>query len=50
VQLNLRLPKSLKLGSATVNGKEAKIGGAQNDAVLIAPGAAKHFEVVAQYS
>jgi hypothetical protein len=50
VQLKLRLPKSLKLASATVNGKEAKIGGAQNDAVLIAPGAAKHFEVVAQYS
>ncbi|HKS80480.1 MAG TPA: hypothetical protein VJR23_03165 [Candidatus Acidoferrales bacterium] len=50
VQLKLRAPKSMKLQSATVNGKEAKIGGTQDDVVLIAPGAEKRFEVVAHFS
>ena len=50
LQLKLRVPKTSSLQSATVNGKDAKLGGTQNDVVIIPAGGQKHFEVVARYS
>jgi hypothetical protein len=50
IQLKLRLPAPARLQSATVNGKPAKIGGAQNDAVLIPASGQKSFTIQARYS
>ena len=50
LELKLRLPAASKLQSASVNGKEAKIGGKQNDVVMISTAGLKHFEIVAHYS
>jgi hypothetical protein len=48
IHVKLRVPKQTPLRSVTVNGAPAKITGANNDTVVIATGALKHFEVVGQ--
>ena len=50
LQLKIRVPKSSSLQSATVNGKDAKLGGARNEVVMIDSAGQKHFEVVAHYA
>ncbi len=50
IQVKLRMPKATPLTQVTVNGKPAKLGGEHGDAVIIATGGQKHFEVVGQWS
>jgi hypothetical protein len=49
LQVKLRLPSPWTLSSATVNGNIARIAGAHNDTVIIAPGREKSFDLIGQF-
>lgn len=50
VHLKIRLPKQNTLGTVTVNGRPARVGGIHNDTVIFEPQKEKRFEVVARFS
>jgi hypothetical protein len=50
LHVKLRMPRANAVKTATVNGRQAAIGGVHNDTVIIQTGNEKHFEVVGQYS
>lgn len=45
LHVKLRLPEQYKLGSVTVNGRPAQVGGPHGDMVMIATGGETKFEV-----
>jgi len=46
IHVKLRLPEQYSLGTVTVNGRPAQIGGPHKDTVIIAAGNESRFEVV----
>ena len=50
IEVKMRVPKETPLRRVTVNGHQAKLTGAHGDAVVIATGKEKHFEVVGSWS
>jgi hypothetical protein len=48
VHLKLRLPKSMPLQGATVNGHPAAIGGIHQDTVIISTAGKRSFQVIGQ--
>jgi len=50
LQVKFRLPAQYKLQTVTVNGHPAKIGGSHNDTAIFDTAAAKHFDLVAEFS
>jgi hypothetical protein len=50
LHVTFRIPAGRNLTGATVNGRPATFTGPHNDAVVITPGADRHFEVVTQLS
>jgi hypothetical protein len=50
LHVKLRLPEQYKLGTVTVNGRPAQLGGPHNDTVLITTGNESKFEVAGAFA
>ena len=50
LHVKLRMPRANAVKTATVNGRQAAVGGVHNDTVMVPTGNEKQFEVVGQYS
>jgi hypothetical protein len=48
LHVTFRAPRGKSVASVTVNGKAGTLGGTHNDAAVIEPNGARHFEVVAK--
>jgi hypothetical protein len=49
VHVKLRLPEQYSLGTVTVNGRPAQVGGLHKDTVIVATGSESKFEVVGMF-
>ena len=50
LHVKLRLPEQYKLGSVTVNGRAAQVGGPHGDTVMIATGGETKFEIAGTFA